>query len=375
MNRLRVILSAMGFIACLAPVAPAAAEGLDDIYALADRKEFDTALKKLNTYLAEHPQDAQGRFLKGLIFTETKQYDQAIGVFTQLNKDYPELPEPYNNLAVLYAERGQFEKAQEALAQAVKAHPNYATAHENLGDIHAKMASQAYARAMKLNPNNATLTSKFNRVKTLFTDSTAGQEPAKSAAITPPPVPRKEAEKETPAAAASTPKPTAVAPPPPPPPPPAVKESAAEPKPAAPKESAEAKPAVETGKPGQPGVTSDQAKSQHEVQQAIRAWAAAWSAKNIDQYLAAYSPRFQPFAKSLKSRADWEKNRREVIGRAGSIQIQVADLQVNLLNDHRAQVSFTQNYTSKNFRDVVKKSLSMEREENGWKIVREYADE
>ncbi|MBF0417947.1 MAG: tetratricopeptide repeat protein, partial [Magnetococcales bacterium] len=183
MNRSRPFVRALGIIFGLLLTFPVvAAESLDEIYAIADRKDFDTALKRLNQFLTDHPQDAQARFLKGLILTETKQRDQAISVFQQLSKDFPELPEPYNNLAVLYAEQGQFEKAQEALNQAVKAHPNYATAHENLGDIHAKMASQAYARALKLNPGNNALTGKLNKVKTLFTES-AEQPSAKAGQV------------------------------------------------------------------------------------------------------------------------------------------------------------------------------------------------
>ncbi|MBF0629138.1 MAG: tetratricopeptide repeat protein, partial [Magnetococcales bacterium] len=160
------------------------ADTLDEIYAIVDRKEFDTALKRLNLYLTQHPRDAQGRFLKGLILTETRQREQAIEVFLQLSKDFPELPEPYNNLAVLYAEQGHFDKAQEALTQAVKAHPNYATAHENLGDIHAKLASQSYARALKLNQGNTVLAGKLNKVKTLFAESQGETHAKQNGAVT-----------------------------------------------------------------------------------------------------------------------------------------------------------------------------------------------
>ena len=79
--------------------------------------------------------------MKGLILTEQGKPADAIKIFTGLTEDYPELPEPYNNLAVLYASQGQYDKARTALEMSIRTHPSYATAHENLGDIYAKMAS------------------------------------------------------------------------------------------------------------------------------------------------------------------------------------------------------------------------------------------
>jgi len=69
-------------------------------------------------------------------------------------EDFPELPEPYNNLAVLYASEGQLDSARAALEMALAAAPNYATALENLGDVYLQMAADAYQRAAKLDPSN-----------------------------------------------------------------------------------------------------------------------------------------------------------------------------------------------------------------------------
>lgn len=363
MNRLRFIMVVMGCIASLyTPHVAVTAETLDDIYALADRKEFDTALQHLNTFLAAHPKDAQGRFLQGLILTETKKSEQAIAVFTQLSKDFPELPEPYNNLAVLYAEQGQFEKAQEALIQAVKAHPNYATAHENLGDIYAKMSSQSYARALKLNQGNTALINKLNKVKTLFAEGIPdASAPSHSAVTSPHPAIVKEA---------VTPQKTV------PLPPKSVTQSGT----SAAKKSetttvTQPQPVPPPASKAEQDEKSTDPKTIQEVQQTIHAWASAWSAKNVSQYLGAYSAKFQPISKTLKTREAWEKNRRDVLNKPGTIQVQVTDLQIIMLNENRTQATFQQNYTSKNFRDQVKKTLSLERENSTWKIVREYADE
>ena len=82
---------------------------------------------------------------------------QAIATFTKLTEDFPELPEPYNDLAVLHAAQGDYDKARAALEMAIRTNPGYATAHENLGDIYARLASQAYCKALQLEVANATV--------------------------------------------------------------------------------------------------------------------------------------------------------------------------------------------------------------------------
>src|SRR5690349_23655049 len=126
------------------------------------------ALEKVDAFLKAQPRDPQGRFLKGLILTEQKRTAEAIQVFTGLTEDFPELPEPYNNLAVLYASQGNYDKAKSALELAIHTHPSYATAHENLGDIYAQLASRAYDRALQLDKSNTTAQTKLSLVKQLF---------------------------------------------------------------------------------------------------------------------------------------------------------------------------------------------------------------
>ena len=125
-------------------------------------------MEKVDAYLKAQPREPQGRFLKGLLLTEQKKIPEAIQVFTGLTEDFPELPEPYNNLAVLYASQGNYDKAKSALELAIHTHPSYATAHENLGDIYAQLASRAYDRALQLDKNNTTAQVKLAMVKDLF---------------------------------------------------------------------------------------------------------------------------------------------------------------------------------------------------------------
>src|SRR5215213_5082900 len=100
---------------------------LQDANQLFRQGQFDRAMERVNSYLSSKPKDARGRFLKGLILTEQNKPTEAIKVFTDLSQDYPELPEPYNNLAVLYASQGQYDKARNSLEMAIRTHPSYAT--------------------------------------------------------------------------------------------------------------------------------------------------------------------------------------------------------------------------------------------------------
>ena len=140
-----------------------------DVNRLISARQFPQALAGADKYLAAKPRDPQMRFLKGVIQSETAQTAEAMETFAQLNRDYPELPEPYNNLAALYAGLGQFDRARDALEMAVKLNPRYAVAHENLGDVHARLASQSYSRALQLNTANAALAPKLALVNQLLT--------------------------------------------------------------------------------------------------------------------------------------------------------------------------------------------------------------
>ncbi|MBI5438704.1 MAG: O-antigen ligase C-terminal domain-containing protein [Nitrosomonadales bacterium] len=144
------------------------ADDIQDANKLLQQKQHSQALDKVNAILSGKPKDARARFLKGLILTEQGNAADAIKIFQALTEDYPEQPEPYNNLAVLYAGQGQYDKAKLALEMAIHAHPSYATAHENLGDIYTKMASQAYDRALQLDQGNATTKAKLAMIQDLL---------------------------------------------------------------------------------------------------------------------------------------------------------------------------------------------------------------
>ena len=132
-----------------------AANSLPEIRALAADQHYAEALKQLDVYLADNPDDVEARLFRGVILTRQGNIDEAIATFDELSKNRPELPEPLNNLAVLYAAQGRYEDSRKVLQRAIELEPRYDTAHENLGDVYAKLANIAYERAFTLNNKNA----------------------------------------------------------------------------------------------------------------------------------------------------------------------------------------------------------------------------
>jgi Flp pilus assembly protein TadD len=142
--------------------------GLREAGTLVKEGMYATAQEKLETLLVERPREPQARFLKGVVETDLGQIDAAIATFRALIEDYPELPEPYNNLAVIYAQRGEYDSARLALETAVRTAPNWAVARENLGDIYAHLAATEYDRAAKLDRDNKTAPAKLTLVRNLL---------------------------------------------------------------------------------------------------------------------------------------------------------------------------------------------------------------
>jgi len=160
--------------ACLAAVALLSAAALShadeygDVNALLQAGQATQALAKAEAYIQQNPRDPQMRFLRAVILGEQGKAADAEAALTQLTRDYPELPEPYNNLAAIHAAQGQYDKARDALETALRLNPNYATAHENLGDVYARLAAQQYARAAQFASASKGVQPKLDHVRLLF---------------------------------------------------------------------------------------------------------------------------------------------------------------------------------------------------------------
>ena len=297
--------------AVLFAAAPAFADDLQDATKLLKDGKAPQALERVNRALAAKPRDPQARFLKGLILTEQGNTKDAIDIFTRLTQDYPELPEPYNNLAVIYAGQGQYDKARVALEQSIRTHPSYATAYENLGDVYAKLASQAYGKALQFDASNAGAQNKLSLVRELVGGPAA--QPTQAA------------------------RPVAIA---------AQKPSAEKPK---------------ADKPAAADMNAD-------ILKVVSSWAEAWSKKDADAYLSHYAKDFK--TPGGEARASWEKSRRARISAPKTIEVGIASPKVTVQGAAQASVNFRQNYRS----DVLKassiKTLVLVKSESRW-LIRE----
>ena len=362
-----------------------------DITSLLQGSQPEQALKLIDQRLSATPKDPQLRFLQGVAFAMANKNKEAIDTFTQLTKEFPELPEPYNNLAVLYANQNQLDKSRQALEQAIRTNPSYSTAHENLGDIYAKLASQAYSKALQLDGSHAqSVQPKLALIHDLFSTGQAqaqaqalAQAPSAPAPVTATATQAVSSSTTAPAqasvvAAAATAQPVASAQPATATP---VTETASppatEPK-AETKTTAKAEPkaepkvetkAVATADAGQAAkADTPPAANVAEVEAAVRTWAKAWAAKDMANYLAAYSPNFQTPGK--QSRKAWEAERRARIVGKRSISVNLADLTITTQND-RATARFRQHYRADTLNVSSRKTLQLELRKGQWLIVSE----
>ena len=340
---------------------PAFADNLPDVQRLIKQGQYPQALEKVDAYLSSRPKDAQGRFLKGLIYTEMNKPAEAIAIFTRLSEDYPELPEPYNNLAVLYAQQKQYDKARTALEMAIRTHPSYAIAYENLGDVYAKLASQAYDKALQLDNSNATTQNKLALIRDLIT--TSGKANVKPAATTPAASPAPAAVAAAPAKPAVAPTASVVTTTPG-----AAAQPVAAPTPA-PAKLAEAKPAAEPAPAPAPTAKANAAGD--DVLKAVNAWANAWERKDMKAYLGAYAADFRT-PKGI-SRKDWEAERtKRIAGKGGKISVQVEEPEVTV-NGDTATVKFRQHYKAPGLSSSASKTMLLIRSGNRWLIKEETA--
>lgn len=314
-----VVAGAMG-----SSVAMAQADNYAEVNRLLRSGQLTEALNKADQYLSSTPRDPQMRFIKGVIQTEGGKVSDAIATFSKLTEEFPELPEPYNNLAVLYAGQSQFDKARAALEMAIRTNPSYATAHENLGDVYAKLASNAYSKALQLDAGNAAVPPKLSLIRNLFAADSRGT----NKAIAPSPSKTVDATKPSenaPTAAAAT--------------------------PMVPKKSPDA---VEN--------------AQDEVEASVKAWAKAWSSKNMRAYLGSYAAKFSP--PGGQSRSEWESDRKARILPRARIGVELSELSVKV-NGDRASAQFRQAYTSDTINSTSRKTLEMIKTGDRWLIVRE----
>lgn len=154
-----------------------AATVVEQIQRLIREGSYEAALAEAAKAGEEHPRRVEITFLTGVAQSRLGHGDEAIATFEGLTRDYPELAEPYNNLAVLYAARDELDRARATLEQAIRVQPSYALAHENLGDVLLRLARREYDLAARSATTTQTATHKLDLVDELIqrTDPDAGR--------------------------------------------------------------------------------------------------------------------------------------------------------------------------------------------------------
>jgi Flp pilus assembly protein TadD len=130
----------------------AQADNAQEIERLYRAGQAAEAMQRLERAITDQPRDAQLRFLKGVLLAESGKRAEAVEVYLRLTQEFPDLAEPFNNLAVLYAADGELDKARESLETALRNDPGYATAQENLGDVYVQLAIRSYERTGSRSP-------------------------------------------------------------------------------------------------------------------------------------------------------------------------------------------------------------------------------
>jgi Flp pilus assembly protein TadD len=146
----------------------ARADVLTDVQNLAARGDLAGALRTTEAAAAADPRNAQARFLRAVVLMDLQRSAEALDAFTQLSQEFPELPEPYNNIALLQVRAGRLEQARQALETALRNDPGHRTARANLGEVHLMLAVKAWEQAATTGPLDARLMRRLDAARALL---------------------------------------------------------------------------------------------------------------------------------------------------------------------------------------------------------------
>ncbi len=135
------------FAICVFGVGTAHADAADDVQRLLAQGNLTAALQRAEA--GAKGADARLRFLHGVVLMDMQRDALALQMFTALAQDYPQLPEPYNNIAAIHSRAGRWELARIALETALRNDPSHLLVRENLGDTYLQLALTAWQGAAR----------------------------------------------------------------------------------------------------------------------------------------------------------------------------------------------------------------------------------
>ena len=236
--------------------------------------------------------------------------------------------------------------------------PGYAIAYENLGDVYAKLSSQAYNKALQIEGTNPAISPKLALVRQLFNSGSGRVAPmaAATGAASDKPAPAAQNKSAAPAQVAAPVAPPAAAPAAAPavvtPPAPAAKPPA---------------PAAVNPAPAKPEDNQNQ-NSSKAIEDAVQNWAEAWSDRNLKGYFASYAKEFEPPGGAKRSA--WEEERQSRIMGKSKISVRIESLKVNV-SGNKAIAKFRQDYKADGLTVSSRKTLELMKHGERWQITRE----
>ncbi|MDH5394836.1 MAG: tetratricopeptide repeat protein [Gammaproteobacteria bacterium] len=294
-------------------------------------------------------EDITEKFALAQALADKGEIAQAISAYQSLIRQNPQLPEAYNNLASLYLQQKNTEQAKQVLEQGLHAHKGYGRLYESLSAINVAMAREAYSKALQIDLKPATI-----EIASLSLN-----EKNKQADTAPAPVVLAKTEPAPILASSKVADKTAVV------------ENKEKPGTEAPRVDV-IKPDIRlpervneqnTSKANTISTTSEP------IDVLLQAWAASWSAQEVDMYLSFYHSQYNPSnGLTLKT---WKQSRRLRLKKPEWIKVALSELNVEKNNGKQAIVKFKQSYESNTFHEISLKRMVLLYTENGWRIFHE----
>lgn len=289
--------------------------------------QYQAALTQLDSLLAQDRQNPRYLFASARALAGSGQLDKAVEHYQSLVKRYPDLPEPYNNLAVIYVQQGKHTEAQSILNRAMATHPGYDRVYKNLTALNTAKARDAYAKALQM-PSGG-------QVKDLLV--------ARHLSLPDRQIPSVQAAPLVTNTAKPAVKPVLVY--------------------QASRPQADKNTVAAGKKPPPPSRAEVEA-----VKAVLQAWAVAWSTKSVDEYLHFYSDDYAPGGMTHQ---DWVAQRRARIARPRWIRVKLQNLQVMAAGPQALRVRLEQEYAADNYRDVSRKEFVLQNMAGQWRIIQE----
>lgn len=147
---------------------PARADDRAEARRLLEANQPAAALPIVQRIAAANPKDVTARFWLGVTLMDLRRDGEALATFEALAQEYPTLADPHNNIALILARGGRLEEARLALETALRNDPTHVAARRNLGEIHLRLAVQAFERAASQAPADGPLQRRLEAARGLL---------------------------------------------------------------------------------------------------------------------------------------------------------------------------------------------------------------